>query len=157
MKNAPGQNIRAAGVLLITKTSDPSEFLLLRHPDRWDLPKGHCERGESFRDTALRETEEETGIPPSQIELDDQFIYELTYPVTYRHSGDELFQKQVRYFLGYLESKPKLKLTEHEGSKWFAWQPPHKIQEQTIDPLLEAVANHLEFKHSHPHNGSASS
>ena len=143
MKHVPGKSIRAAGVLLFTKTSDPSQFLLLRHPDRWDLPKGHCEQGESFRETALRETEEETGIAPSQIVLDDQFTYQLEYPVTYRQSGNEVFQKQVRYFLGYLESKPQLTLTEHESSEWFNWEPPHKIQEQTIDGLLEAVAHHL--------------
>lgn len=120
------------------------EFLLLRHPNRWDLPKGHCEPGETFQQAALRETEEETGISAAKIQLDEQFVFELTYPVTYRGTGDQTFEKQVRYFLGYLSDKPKLNLTEHPDASWFAWNPPHHIQAETIDPLLAAVAKYLE-------------
>lgn len=135
--------VRAAGILLMWKTDLPVEFLLMRHRDRWDLPKGHCESGESFRDAALRETEEETGIPADQIDLDAEFFFDLFYPVRYKRYGDRVFEKQVRYFLGYLSDKPELILTEHESAKWFAWCPPHAIQQQTIDPLLAAVAKHL--------------
>lgn len=142
MKKVPGQRVKAAGILLMTDSPALPEFLLLRHADRWDLPKGHCEEGESFQDAALRETEEETGIPAKDINLDDHFVFELTYPVTYLRPGDQTFEKQVRYFLGYLSVKPELRLTEHEGAKWFAWNPPHQIQAETIDPLLAAVASH---------------
>jgi len=124
-------------------TCDRREFLLLRHSDRWDLPKGHCEDGESFRHAALRETEEETGIPADEIQLDDQFVFEITYPVTYGATGDQLFMKQVRFYLGFLSGKPDVHLTEHEGAKWFTWNPPHRIQSETIDPLLAAVAEHF--------------
>ena len=122
---------------------EPKQFLLMRHPDRWDLPKGHCEPGESFSETALRETEEETGIAASSITLDADFSFELVYPVTYRRTGNQVFDKQVRYFLGFVDAKPELQLTEHESAKWFDWNPPHRIQDQTIDPLLDAVARHL--------------
>jgi len=127
-------------------TSDQicTEFLLMRHADRWDLPKGHCEEGESFVDTALRETEEETGIPGDVIQLDSKFNFDLIYPVTYKRTGDQVFQKHVRYFLGRLEAKPKLELTEHEGAEWLHWNPPHKIQAETIDPLLASVQQHLD-------------
>lgn len=144
MKKATGQKVRAAGILLMLNTRKPPEFLLLRHPNRWDLPKGHCEPGESFRHAALRETEEETGIPARDIRLDDRFVFATTYPVTYKRTGDEVFEKQVRYYLGFLSNKPTLKLTEHEDAEWFTWNPPHHIQNQTIDPLLAAVAKHLE-------------
>jgi 8-oxo-dGTP pyrophosphatase MutT (NUDIX family) len=143
MKKVAGQKVRAAGILLMSVTDDSADFLLLRHPDRWDLPKGHCEDGESLRDAALRETEEETGIPADRIRLDEDFLFEITYPVRYAPTGSQIFQKQVSYFLGYLTSKPPLKLTEHEGAEWFHWNPPHEIQSQTIDPLLAAVARHL--------------
>jgi bis(5'-nucleosidyl)-tetraphosphatase len=133
--------IRAAGFLLMMRRDN--EFLLMRHPDRWDLPKGHCEEGESFLETALRETEEETGIPAAEISVDSEFIFELTYPVTYKRWGNRTLEKQVRYFLGYLDSKPRLQLTEHQSAEWFPWQPPHTIQQQTIDPLLAAVADHI--------------
>lgn len=142
MKKVADQKVFAAGILLMSVTDDSADFLLLRHPDRWDLPKGHREAGESLREAALRETEEETGIPADQIRLDEDFLFKITYPVRYARTGSQTFQKQVSYFLGYLTSKPPLKLTEHEGAQWFHWNPPHQIQSQTIDPLLAAVAEH---------------
>lgn len=136
------QTVRAGGLLLLTQT-DPRQFLLLRHPDRWDLPKGHCELGESFLDAALRELTEETGIPKSAVELDPDFCFELQYPVRYKKRGNQVLTKQLRYFLGYLAHVPELTLTEHQDSRWFPWRPPHQIQPQTIDPLLAAVAKHI--------------
>ena len=127
----------------MVSSGDRHEFLLMRHPDRWDLPKGHCEPGEAFIDAALRETEEETGISRDLISLDTEFYFDLIYPVKYKKTADQVFQKQVRYFLGHLKSKPNLKLTEHESAEWFAWNPPHTIQPQTIDPLLASLHKHL--------------
>jgi bis(5'-nucleosidyl)-tetraphosphatase len=143
MKIPSGKRVTAAGILLMTKSPDSVEFLLMRHPNRWDLPKGHCDTGESFLETALRETEEETGITADTIEIDAQFEFDLFYQVQYPETGDQLFEKQVRYFLGFLKQKPELILTEHSSASWHRWQPPHRIQTQTIDPLLESVARHF--------------
>lgn len=118
-------------------------FLLMRHPDRWDLPKGHAEPGESLRQTALRETAEETGIEATQIVLDPGFSFSLTYPVTYPRQGNQVFEKTVTYFLGFLEGEKPITCSEHAGCEWLDWSPPHRIQSQTIDPLLAAVAKHL--------------
>lgn len=38
--------------------------LLIRRNNRWDLPKGKVEQGESFKVAALREVIEETGVRP---------------------------------------------------------------------------------------------
>lgn len=144
MRKPIDQKVQAAGILLICPSGQPAEFLLMRHRDRWDLPKGHCEEGESFRQTALRETNEETGIALSSISLDPHFHFDLFYPVSYRRWGDQTFEKQVRFFLGYVDNKPALKITEHESAQWFPWNPPHQIQTKTIDPLLAAVASYLQ-------------
>ena len=126
-------------------TGSPSsvEFLLMRHPTRWDLPKGHCDTGESFLETALRETQEETGIAANTIDIDPHFEFDLFYQVQYPKMGNQVFEKQVRYFLGFLNQKPELTLTEHPSAHWHRWQPPHRIQAETIDPLLESVARHF--------------
>ncbi|PHQ31797.1 bis(5'-nucleosyl)-tetraphosphatase [Rhodopirellula bahusiensis] len=151
----------AAGVLLLTRESSP-HFLLMRHPDRWDLPKGHCDDGEDFLTAAKRELVEETGISGDDCEFDPDFQFDLHYPVTYRkQSGtyrkqpgtyrkqpDKTFQKHVRYFLAFLPQVVKIELTEHEMSRWWPWSPPHQIQSQTIDPLLAAVADHLSANQS---------
>ena len=90
----------------------------------------------------LRETEEETGIRREQIRLDADFRFELSYPVRYQRHGDQIFQKTVVYLLGEIESPFTPTLTEHTSFEWFHWKPPHHIQSQTIDTLLEAVAAH---------------
>ncbi len=132
--------VQAAGMLLIALEETPV-FLLMRHHDRWDLPKGHAEEGEEILTTALRETEEETGIPVNTIRVDPDFQFVLEYKVTYRNRGERL--KRVTYFLGYLSSKQPIKLTEHEGYQWWPWPPTGKLQAQTIDPLLEATREHF--------------
>ena len=51
--------VRAAGGIV---TDDTGDMLLIRRNDRWDLPKGKVEAGETLLQAALREVEEETGI-----------------------------------------------------------------------------------------------
>jgi 8-oxo-dGTP pyrophosphatase MutT (NUDIX family) len=51
--------VRAAGGVV---TNDKGEFLMINLRNRWDLPKGHIEAGESSDSAALREVIEETGI-----------------------------------------------------------------------------------------------
>lgn len=144
MKKTPGQPVQAAGIFLMTDRDAMPHFLLMRHRDRWDLPKGHLEPGETFRDAALRETEEETGIVASSIRLDPQFCFRLDYPVTYRSHPNVTFDKTVQYFLGRVVDPPPIVLTEHESATWFPWTPPHQpIQSETIDGLIAAIEHHL--------------
>lgn len=132
--------IEAAGFLLFHPGAAPC-FLLMQHPQRWDLPKGHAEPGEDLLQTAVRETEEETGIPAEEITVDRDFRFVLEYQVTHSKRGDYL--KRVTYFLGYLAKPLPVTTTEHIGFRWFDWPPEHPLQAQTIDPLLAAVAHHF--------------
>jgi hypothetical protein len=40
----------------------------------------------------------------------------------------------------------QIQVTEHDDHRWFEWNPPHQIQEWTIDPLLHEVERHLRMK-----------
>ncbi len=51
--------VEAAGGVV---ESEQSEVVMIRRNERWDLPKGHRESGESFAECAAREAEEETGV-----------------------------------------------------------------------------------------------
>ncbi len=140
--------LKACGVLVVrTEPGDerrPREFLLMRHPTRWDLPKGHVDPRETEeRVTALRELQEETGIPADAIELDPDFRFELQYPVVSPWTGGKPRLKTLVIFLGRLVREVPIQTTEHEGFAWFPWEPPHAIQLQTIDPLLAAVERFL--------------
>ena len=123
---------------LILRGQPIREFLLMRHADRWDLPKGHVDPGESETECALRELQEETGIVASDIEPLDGFRFTLEYPVKNKRTG-ELTDKTLVVFLARLARDVAIKPTEHPDYQWFPWQPPHRIQAKTIDPLMAAV------------------
>lgn len=135
------RNIQAAGVLVMREEPTRS-FLLLKHRDRWDLPKGHFDEGENDLQCALRELHEETGIAPRDIRLDPDFRCTLEYEVQSKRFGERC-RKTLVIFLAHLLHDLPIELTEHIGYRWFDWHPPHRIQSQTIDPVLAAVEKHL--------------
>jgi bis(5'-nucleosidyl)-tetraphosphatase len=115
----------------------------MKHADRWDLPKGRVDPGESDLECALREFEEETGIPRSAIELDPGFRFELVYYPIRKKTGKP-DRKTLVMFLATVADRVPIDATEHLDHEWIAWRPPHDIQGRTIDPLLDAVAAHLD-------------
>ncbi|MEO8271046.1 MAG: NUDIX domain-containing protein, partial [Aureliella sp.] len=101
------------------------------------------EPGEEILQTALRETEEETGICKQRIVIDPDFQWVIEYEVLGAKRGSYL--KRVSYFLGYVEQAYSPQLTEHVGFQWMAWPPVKPIQVSTIDPLLAEVAQHFQY------------
>jgi len=136
------REVHACGVLVVRGTPIDS-FLLMIHPTRYDLPKGHLERGESEVQCALRELEEETGIPPDCVELDPDFRFRTEYRVSPAKPGARAYTKKLLVFLGRLHGAPQIVPSEHSGFQWFPWNPPHQVQSQTIDPLLAELERHL--------------
>ncbi len=131
----PTPDLKACGVLLVQ--GDPVQsFLLMRHSDRWDLPKGHVDGDETDLECALREMEEETGLSRDDIQIDPDFKYINQYHVQYKRTKGKKMLKELIIFLARIETIPKIDVTEHEGFQWFNWSPPHSIQKNTIDPLL---------------------
>jgi 8-oxo-dGTP pyrophosphatase MutT (NUDIX family) len=129
---------KSCGVLVF-RSSPVESFLLMEHPHRLDLPKGHIMPGESELECALRELEEETGIQAADLQLDPEFRFSLQYPVRYRRLGNRLVTKTLVIFLGRLLRPVEIRTSEHEGHRWMEWSPPHRIQAQTVDALLAAV------------------
>ena len=129
--------VKSCGFLIVR--GDPiREFLLMRHADRWDLPKGHVDGDESEMECALRELVEEKGIVAADIEPITNFRFTTQYQTRARVSG-RLEDKTLVIFLARLKRDVAILPTEHGGFQWFPWQPPHRIQERTIDPLLAAL------------------
>ncbi len=136
--------LKSCGVLLI-RGEPIREFLLMRHADRWDLPKGHVDPGETEVQCALRELREETGIAAADVQIVDDFRFESHYQVRAKKSG-QLYDKSLVIFLARLLRDMPIAVTEHVGYEWFAWNPPHRIQAWTIDPLLAEVERFLSSK-----------
>jgi bis(5'-nucleosidyl)-tetraphosphatase len=129
--------VKSCGFLIV-RGEHISEFLLMRHADRWDLPKGHVDAGETEMQCALRELREETGIVATDIEVLDGFRFTSNYQVRGRRDG-KLLDKTLVIFLARLKRDVTISVTEHPGYQWFPWSPPHRIQAWTIDPLLAEV------------------
>ncbi len=135
---------------LIVRGKPIESFLLMKHPRRWDLPKGHVDEGETEMQCALRELYEETGITADDIEIDPTFIYENHYIVNQkRYGGKGFVEKKLLVFLAWLKNPVRIKVTEHDGYRWFNWNPPHRIQDLTVDSLLETLERHLQQQEKH--------
>ncbi len=110
--------LRAAGLIIFRQLSKgkPFEYLMLQtsHGEHhWTPPKGHVDPGENDKETALRETQEEAGLGPSDYNIIDDFIDTISYKVRGK-------DKSVSYFLARLKAYdcPIVLSDEHQAFKW---------------------------------------
>jgi bis(5'-nucleosidyl)-tetraphosphatase len=104
----------SAGIVIFRKEELKKLFLLLHYPSgHWDFVKGKMEKGESTSQTAVRETQEETGITDITFVKD----FEEWIEYNFKYQG-ELVQKKVVFFLAETKTK-EIKIShEHSGYTW---------------------------------------
>jgi len=114
----------SAGIVLFRKEDSKILFLLLHYPSgHWDFIKGKMEKGESTHETAIRETEEETGI--TDITFLENFEEWIKYDFQYQ---GELVRKKVVFFLA--ETKTKEVMISHEHLD-YTWMDYNTSMEKT--------------------------
>ncbi|WP_394751184.1 NUDIX hydrolase [Spongiimicrobium salis] len=111
--------IAAGGVV----TNKEGKVLFIYRNDKWDLPKGKLDKGESIPEAAIREVEEETGVKGLKIE---NFL-KTTYHIFKRNSTYKL--KEVHWFAMKTSYKGELVGQKEEGIEKVKWKGPKKIQE----------------------------
>lgn len=94
----PGVEISAGGVV-VRVIDGAHHALVIRDPyQKWGLPKGHAEEGESTEEAALREVHEETGL--TDLVLGEELV---TIDWVFRAKGRRV-HKYTTFFLMYSES-----------------------------------------------------
>lgn len=82
--------VTAAGGLVVNKKN---EILFIFRDNKWDLPKGHKEKGEKTKETAIREVQEECGIANIKI---DRFLIKTHHIF---HKNKEVILKETHWYL----------------------------------------------------------
>ena len=131
--NSAEHAIPSAVLILLYPSNDDINFILTErtnevqhHKGQISLPGGSWEKGEHLSETALRETEEEIGIPTDEIEI----ICELT-PLFVKVTG-----YMIHPFVGYLTEKPNIIPDPNEVKNVFT---------ATISDLLNPIKTETEL------------
>ncbi|MFK7814478.1 MAG: NUDIX hydrolase [Maribacter sp.] len=103
-------------------TNKEGKVLFIYRNDKWDLPKGKLDKGETIEECALREVEEETGVKKLKIE---NFL-KTTYHVFTRNGIYKL--KEVHWYAMKTSYKGNLKGQKSEGIEKVKWKGPKKIE-----------------------------
>tara|TARA_R110002049_G_scaffold93821_5_gene231685 strand:+ start:1759 stop:2355 length:597 start_codon:yes stop_codon:yes gene_type:complete len=110
--------VAAGGVV----TNKEGKVLFIYRNDKWDLPKGKLDKGESIEECALREVQEETGVEGLKIE---NFL-RTTYHLFKRNGSYKL--KEVHWFAMKTNYKGALVGEASEGIEKVKWKGPEKIK-----------------------------
>ncbi|MAI83234.1 MAG: NUDIX hydrolase [Flavobacteriales bacterium] len=120
--------------------NDNNQILFIYRRGKWDLPKGKAEKGESIRETAVREVIEETGV--EKLKIDKYFSN--TFHIV--RNNKKYFLKETSWFLMSSNFKGKLKPQLNEGIKsvkWKTFDDAKKIKKKTYGNISIILTDFL--------------
>ena len=139
--------VQSAGTIIVDRDQDPLDphILCLRAYNNWGFPKGRADPGEDKKQTASRETLEETGL---EADTDWSFTGEQTPSVTY---GSGKKKKTASYFMAdrlsekqpYLPVNPELGHPEHDEWKWVPTSRLYNIMPKRLWPVIGYIQQSL--------------
>ena len=121
-------------------SNEKSQILFIYRRGKWDLPKGKAEKGETIRETAIREVMEETGIEHLKI---DKFFSNTFHIV---RNKKKYFLKETSWFLMSSNYKGKLNPQEKEGIKSVKWktiEDVKKLKKRTYNNISIILSDFL--------------
>jgi len=127
------KRIFSAGGIVVKDFDGEKRVLVTQHSKHkgWDFPKGHIEEGESSKEAAIREVEEETGVRAEIIEKvgdTKYFYYEEGESSSAKATVDKRVFKTVIYFLMKFTDQGEA-TTAFEVSA-MEWLPVEEVEEK---------------------------
>jgi 8-oxo-dGTP pyrophosphatase MutT (NUDIX family) len=123
----------AGGVVCRRDAVGAWEILLIHDPyDRWNLPKGHLEAGDSAKLAAVREVQEETGVTARVERLLETVHYTVRDP-----DGGEHPKRLDIFLMLAVDGTPQPQ--QAEGIRAVAWVPAAQAVERIGYEQIRAV------------------
>ncbi len=112
------------------------EILAIYRLEKWDLPKGKVEKGESIREAAVREVEEECGISNLKIEKELNSTYH-----TYWMKDKHILKRTYWYQMTYSGLEVLVPQTEEDIQevKWLSLNELDEFKANTYASILEVM------------------
>ena len=108
--------------------NEHNELLMIYRMDKWDLPKGKLDPGESIEQCALREVQEETGLTTARI---NYFVGITQHDYFDKYIGVDAIKESHWYAMTALSSDLLIPQTEESITK-IEW-----VKEKDIKKYLE--------------------
>ncbi len=124
----------AGGIVFRRNKQNQIEILLIQDAkDRWTIPKGHIEEGETAQETAVREIGEEAGIKESEV---ISWLGKIHF--RYRRLNTLVLMTTQIYLVKALGDTNAIKKEEWmNGIKWFSFSEAlDKIEYEDIGKLM---------------------
>jgi len=123
---------KCAGIMLLNE--DNKVFVAKRidtKAEAWQMPQGGIDKGESPRDAALRELEEETGTNKAEIIIESNGWYNYDLPeelIGILWNGKYRGQTQKWFLMRFTGTDSDININTHtpEFSEW-KWEDPNKL------------------------------
>jgi transcription antitermination protein NusB len=144
MDEAIEKETSAGGVVYHLEDDKYRIALVLNSYNKWALPKGHIEKGETIEQAAVREISEETGLKKIDIKT---AIGDIEYKI--KQPKKTTIVKTVHFFLASSEGDKLIKqdTPENIDVQWFTPQEAHKkIGYENTRAILEKALKVLKIK-----------
>ena len=130
--------IQASGGVVIRK----NKLMFIFRNEKWDLPKGKIDEGETAREAALREVEEECGISGHSIVRRLPPTYHMYISPYKKNKGEWIFKETFWFEMKY--NGPETGTPQLEEGitqiKWFSKKQLNEVWANTYENLKTIIA-----------------
>lgn len=135
------KSIQAAGGVVIRD----QQLLFIHRNEKWDLPKGKIDKGETVEDAALREVNEECGIKGHSIVKKLPATYHIYQSPDKKSKGKWILKETFWFEMNYFNNENGRPQTEENITqvKWFEKSGLDEVLANTYENLKQVIAIYL--------------